>query len=83
MPLHLGINKESGRVVVLEKKTAEVIRDPDKFRANLIRCQAMQNGERQKALEFLGVAEVALKSLPFSASQVLNKMEEPCLENVL
>lgn len=82
VPLHLGINQESGRVVVLEKKTADAMKNPGTFRAALLRCREMQNGKREKALEFLAVAEVTLKSFPFSASPWPEKLEEPCLENV-
>jgi Radical SAM superfamily len=83
VPLRLGMNRESGRVVVLGKKMAEVVQNPEAFRAKLLRCQEMLHDQRERALEFLGVAETTLKSLPFSASPLPVRMEESCLENAL
>jgi|GEM_PF-5007061 len=70
--LCLGINPKTGGVVVLSRKLMQIFTNAQRFRQALIRSQVIreERGERERATQFLELAETVLKVLPFSASRI-------------
>jgi tRNA A37 methylthiotransferase MiaB len=63
VPLQVAICPETGKAILLGKKTAELVRDPSTFQIHLARGG---NGGGQGQSPFLDLATVVLKALPFT-----------------
>jgi hypothetical protein len=63
--LHLGLDPRTGRALVIGTRMADVLKDPEALRLELVRLRTEPDTAR-----FLGVAQTALTSLPFSLAPV-------------
>lgn len=72
--LHLGLDPQTGRVLVVGAQMADVLKDPAALRAELMRLRTEPDTAR-----FLGVAQTALTALPFSLAPLADSGEvRPC-----
>jgi hypothetical protein len=67
-PLEVAICPDTGKAILLGKKTADLVRDPASFQSELARAPGSEDA---RGTPFLELAEVVLKALPFTPHGVL------------